>query len=143
MSSPEPTDEKLERFARALRNAEENRRVFVPPTVDEAILKKARERFGAKQNPNPFRFWNWLAVAGVAALIAIAIFIFPRTKPAATAREDINGDGHVDILDAFALAKSIEAGKGSGTFDQNGDGKIDDRDVQAVASVAVRLDRKS
>ena len=143
MSSPEPTNEKLERFARALRNAEENQRVFVPPTLDEAILKQARERLNAEQKPNPFRFWNWLALAGVAALIAIAIFVFPRTKPTATAREDINGDGHVDILDAFALAKSIESGKGNGTFDQNGDGKIDDGDVQAVASVAVRLDRKS
>ena len=143
MSSPEPTDEKLERFARALRNAEENRRVFVPPTLDEAILKQARERFGAKQKFNPFRFWNWLAGAGVAALIAIAVFIFPRTKPTTTAREDINGDGQVDILDAFALAKSIEAGKGSGALDQNGDGKIDDGDVRAIASAAVRLDRKS
>ena len=143
MSSPEPTDEKLERFARALRDAEENRRVFVPPTLDQAILKQAQERFSPKQKPNPFRFWNWLALAGVAALIAIAIFIFPRTRPAATAREDINGDGRVDILDALALAKSIETGKGSGTLDQNGDGKIDDADVQAVASVAVRLDRKS
>jgi hypothetical protein len=140
MSSPEPNDQKLERFARALRNAEESRRVFVPPTMDEAILKQARERFEGKPKRPPFQFWNWLAVAGAAALIAILIFILPRTKPAVAAREDINGDGQVDILDALALAKSIEVGKGA---DQNGDGKLDDTDVQAIASVAVRLDRKS
>src|SRR3954469_8772141 len=143
MSSPEPTDENLERFARALRSGEENRRVFVPPTLDEAILKQARERFGASEKRDSFQIWRWLALVGVAALLALAIFIFPRAKPSAIAREDINGDGHVDILDAFALAKSIEAGKGDKIFDQNGDGKIDDSDVQAIASVAVRLDRKS
>jgi hypothetical protein len=140
MSSPEPNEKKLERFATALRNAEESRRVFVPPTVDEVILKQARQRFDGKAKRRPFRFWNWLAVAGAAALIAILVFILPRTKPAVVAREDINGDGQVDILDAFALAKSMEIGKG---VDQNGDGKLDQADVQAIASVAVRLDRKS
>jgi RecB family exonuclease len=144
MSSPEPTDEKLERFARALRNAEESRHVFVPPTLDEAILKQARNQFASKPEPRTFRFWNWLALAGAAALIAIAIFILPRSKfTATTAREDINRDGQVDILDAFALAKSIESRQTSQALDQNGDGKLDDSDVRAIASVAVRLDRKS
>jgi hypothetical protein len=143
MSSPEPSDEKLERFARALRNAEENQRIFVPPTVDEAILKLARERFGGQKPRRPFRFWNWLAIAGAAALIAMIILIFPRAKNPNLAREDINGDGAVDILDAFALAKSIEASQPNAKFDQNNDGKLDETDVRAVASAAVRLDRKS
>jgi hypothetical protein len=144
MSSPEPTDEKLERFARALRNAEESRRVFVPPALDEAILKQARDHFTSKPEPTKFRFRNWVALAGATALIAIAIFILPRSKPTATtARHDINRDGQVDILDAFALAKSIESGQSGQAHDQNDDGKLDDADVRAIASAAVRLDRKS
>lgn len=140
MSSPEPNDDKLERFARALRSADEGQRIFIPPTLDEAILRQARERFEGKATRPLFRFWNWFALAGAAALIAILILILPRTKPAAIAREDFNGDGQVDILDAFALAKSIEDGKG---VDQNDDGKVDDADVRAIASAAVQLDRKS
>ena len=140
MSSPQPNEDKLERLAEAMRNAEQNGSVFVPPTVDEAILRQARERFEGNAKRPSFRFWNWMALAGAAASIAILILIFLRIKPAATARQDINGDGQVDILDAFALAKSMEGGKGA---DQNGDGKLDDTDIQAIASAAVRLDRKS
>jgi hypothetical protein len=113
MSSPEPNDEKLERFARALRNAEESRRVFVPPTMDEAILKQARERLEGKAKRPPFRFWNWMALAGAAALIVILIFILPRTKPAVIAREDINGDGQVDILKPSRSRSRWKAAKAS------------------------------
>jgi hypothetical protein len=143
MSSPEPSEEKLQRFGRVLRDAEEKRRIFVPPTVDETILKQARKHFREEAKTRPVSWWKWVVFAGAAALIAMALFISPRRNGPAFAREDFNGDGQVDILDAFALAKQLEAGGVDKTFDQNGDGKTDDADVRAIASAAVRLDRKS
>jgi hypothetical protein len=141
MNSPEPNEQKLERFARALRDAEQNRCVFVAPTIDEAILKQARKRFERPQPRRSFRFWfGWV---GAAAAVSLLVFLTPLSQTPVAAREDINGDGKVDILDALALAKALQSGAQPAKFDQNSDGKIDDADVRAVATAAVRLDSKS
>jgi hypothetical protein len=63
-------------------------------------------------------------------------------KPPTTAlaAEDINHDGQVDILDAFALARQIEAGSPTAAnLDLNRDGVVNRRDVELVAARAVRL----
>ena len=55
-------------------------------------------------------------------------------------REDIDRNGRVDILDAFALARQIEAGSGRlPDGDINGDGVVDAGDVDAIALKAVAL----
>jgi hypothetical protein len=62
------------------------------------------------------------------------------TRMAAGPGGDINGDGRVDILDAFALARAVGAGGGSNNrWDVNGDGVVDDRDVDRLARAAVSL----
>ena len=49
-------------------------------------------------------------------------------------------NGRVDILDAFRLARSIEArGEADPQWDLNSDGRVDKDDVDLVASAAVRL----
>ena len=65
------------------------------------------------------------------------------TVPAlAEGRADIDGNGRVDILDAFRLARSIEArGPVDRKWDLNGDGRVDQADVDLVACAAVRLDQ--
>jgi hypothetical protein len=138
MSSPE---QKMEKLVEALRKAEERRNIFVPPAVDGAILKAAREHLTKEPQGRPFGFWNWFALGTATALIALTILLLPRMKTPVFAREDINRDGQVDILDAMALAKSLDGA--AVRFDQNGDGKVDDADVNAVAVAAVRMDRKS
>ena len=140
MSSPE---HKLDQLAESLRQAEESRNIFVPPALDREILKQAREHLTGEPKGRPFGFWNWFALSTATALIAVMIFLLPRMKTPAIAREDINRDGQVDILDAMALAKALEHPAGSPAYDQNGDGKLNEADVQAVALVAVRMDRKS
>jgi hypothetical protein len=55
------------------------------------------------------------------------------------AREDVTGDGRVDILDAFALARRIERADVRQP-DLNSDGRVDQRDVEALAARAVRLE---
>jgi hypothetical protein len=148
MSSPEPDEKKFEALGRALREAEKRRRIFVPPTLDETILKAARGHFGAaeKEQIGRARFhfdWRWI-LASAASIIALCLFLFAQSahRPVSVAREDINGDGRVDILDAFALAKAVEGKRANDRFDQNDDHKLDDLDVRAVALAAVRLDRK-
>lgn len=58
--------------------------------------------------------------------------------------QDIDGDGQLDILDAFALAKSLEAKDTTDPFqlarmDQNGDGIVDEEDVSRLAMSVVML----
>jgi hypothetical protein len=54
---------------------------------------------------------------------------------------DVDGNGRVDILDAFLLAKKADAHARPAAKweDVNGDGVLDRRDVDAVAETAVRL----
>ncbi|MEZ6121813.1 MAG: hypothetical protein R3C49_01405 [Planctomycetaceae bacterium] len=52
---------------------------------------------------------------------------------------DIDGSGTVDILDAFVLARSLSRPDHDVRWDQNGDGQVDDSDVQLVAMRAVML----
>ncbi len=115
------------------------RTVPVPPGVDEAILVLARRRRVA---------WPW-AMAGSAAAIAAAVGLavwlhspgaserFART-PLALAEYTRTGD----IRDAFFLARQLKAGVRPGLrWDTNGDGVVDQRDVDALAMDAVRLSR--
>ncbi|HWL92171.1 MAG TPA: dockerin type I domain-containing protein, partial [Phycisphaerae bacterium] len=62
------------------------------------------------------------------------------SSPGAPLREDVDGSGRVDILDAFVLARRIDGGAGvSESFDLTGDGQVNRFDVDAVAMAAVRL----
>jgi hypothetical protein len=146
----EPPEEALlqapPKLAEALRQLPwEN--VFVPPTVDEAVLRAARRHLAAPARPrwNWFRLMRWAAAtASLVALTLVAMHYLgpqPGVPPApALAREDLNHDGRVDILDAFALARQLKAGgKVALSLDINGDGLVDERDVAALAAQAVRL----
>jgi hypothetical protein len=126
----------------------------VPPAVDVAVLAAARQAIARRGRARIAFRWA-AAVAAAAAALLLAIQFPPSreatapkaSRPSAAAaealvlaREDINGDGRVDILDAFALARSIEAQrKLRGEWDVNGDGVVDKWDVQAIAAAAVSL----
>lgn len=58
--------------------------------------------------------------------------------------KDIDGNGQVNILDAFLLAKSIDRKESSDPFqiarlDQNGDGVVNSEDVNSIAMSVVML----
>jgi len=122
------------------------RKADVPREVDEAIMRMARRELARRPRVLVLR---WGAVAAMAACVLIAVFIamsgprMPEPQTAARlafAREDLDRDGRVDILDAFALARAIEGGTERRTdWDVNGDGRVDKFDVEAVAKLAVRL----
>ncbi|MEO2013419.1 MAG: dockerin type I domain-containing protein [Fuerstiella sp.] len=55
-------------------------------------------------------------------------------------REDVDRSGNVDILDAFALARQVRRSDTNlVTGDQNGDGVINEADVEWIAMSAVML----
>lgn len=146
--------------------------VFVPPTVDEALMKAARQHLGQpdKKRAKWFRLIPWTAAtAGFAAAVLLAFphakdFLgFGQSKNAvrrgwkdaggpglasqsegpAFAREDVNRDGAVDILDAFLIARKLQVAPSfDRKLDVNGDGVIDHRDIDAIAARAVSLEKR-
>jgi hypothetical protein len=121
--------------------------LFVPPTVDEAILRAARRQLSPPESPRVvwLRWVPWLAAAAAAALLLVRIPGFHRTSIPVRLRvgiEDLNHDGRVDILDAFALARQLKSGASPDRhLDINGDGVVDERDVAAIAAQAVKLEK--
>jgi hypothetical protein len=123
------------------------RRVFVPPTVDDAVLKAARRHLA--QPPRAGFGWFrsrlvWPAMATACLLLIGLFFIFTKQsdKTSGFAREDLNHDGRVDILDAFQLVREMQTGvKPAPGLDLNGDGVVDQRDAALLAAHAVKLEK--
>jgi hypothetical protein len=86
----------------------------------------------------PWLLWPTAATACLA--VGLAYFV-SRPSPQQFAREDLNRDGRVDILDAFQLARQTQAGANSAATDLNQDGVTDRRDAELIATHAVRLEK--
>lgn len=144
------------------------RRIVVPEQVDQTILQAARThlaqlkpvaqeseseaflarflhawaRFAAAIRFSPVLRWSALATALVVLGFLLKSLVVPDHRNTFAA-EDVNRDGQVDILDAFALARQINAKQPAPpSLDRNGDGVIDQRDVELIAAHAVSLERK-
>jgi hypothetical protein len=124
-------------------------RLFVPPQVDEVILARAQAHLAgiARRRARRRALVPWMAAAAsVAAAAWVSQTLLHRQQPtppgSVVAREDVNGDGRVDILDAFVLARQIER-TDARQPDLDGDGRVDKRDVDVVAARAVKLERGS
>src|SRR5262245_34157728 len=76
--------------------------IMVPRSVDNAVLKAARR--GLRQPDGPWgaaRNWpNWAGIPVLAACFLVGFLIF-WLMPARFAREDVNRDRLVNVLDAF------------------------------------------
>lgn len=121
--------------------------VPTPPELDARILGAARLAYRARQRRSG---WVRGLAAGLAAAAAIAIafrvFIpaahwspsaAPRPQLAQVA--DINHDGRVDILDAYTVARHIARHDAlDRAWDINGDGVVDQKDVDLIAHLAVQ-----
>jgi hypothetical protein len=104
-------------------------RIDVPPERSRAILRLAR--------PRP----RWRPVAAAAALLIglgglwIGLHREPAIPPVAFRKE------RPDIVDAYLLAARLTSGQPvDSSWDVNGDGRIDDRDVAELVrrSVSIR-----
>jgi hypothetical protein len=152
------------RFAAALNRLQERRRIIIPSSVDDAILAQARQHLRqlpeARQPQGRAKLWERIrstlalnrfirlklapwAVAAATLVLMIWLVPYNTFRRAGTGPEDVNQDGQVDILDAFALARQLKQGeRPQQQLDLNGDGVIDERDVSAIAAHAVSLDRR-
>ena len=122
----------------------QSQRVFVPPSVDEIVLRAARKHLAEpkKRGMRLVRHWLfWPAFATACVCLALLAHTFLNPGRQKFAREDVNHDGHVDILDAFALARQVESGHAASALDLNADGVVDRRDAEVIATRAVKLEK--
>ena len=126
------------------------KRIPVPRSVDDSILNAARRTLNrpAPVESMPVRWWavqnwpNWARIPGLAAAGLLVAFLSFMLTPSRFAREDVNRDRIVNILDAFELARELRSGAPlPARFDFNGDGIVNRADADAVAAEAVRLER--
>jgi len=75
------------------------------------------------------------------AAACMLLFVLNRQEPQqpASVARDLDGNGRVDILDAFAIAREIQSGRNQPEFDINGDGRLTQADVNEIAQRAVTL----
>jgi hypothetical protein len=137
----------------------------VPPEIDKVILDAYRRAVPPARKTVTFPAWRrWAApavgtAAAAALILALSGPVLKRTpsrdavappqsaveelaadQGSVPAEGDINGDGTVDILDAFRLARVLQGPEGtSSRADLNRDGRVDFIDVDAVARRAVAL----
>ena len=138
----------------------------VPSEIDSAILADARQHFEESRGVNRrlrtrrrISAWQWTAIASTIAAACVA-FVVWRPQPPRQQNEsflamdtvesneahesdsalntDIDRNGRVDILDAFAMARQIRDGD-SRARDFNRDGWFDQLDIDLVAREAVKL----
>lgn len=131
-TNPEPPSSRIpESLAGDLRSAYRSN-IAIPGEFDRALLDLARLRPVRRRRVQPWVLVKW---AGVAAAV-VAAFVVPthlsRNSPlpnVALHSGDVNGDGLIDILDAFALARRQEYG----------DTTITSAEINAAATAAVKL----
>ena len=122
--------------------------VDIPARVDRELATLARR--GPRRRPWAMvRRVSALAAALVAALLVGRWVALDLTSPSApgtglqVAREDFDGSGRVDILDAYRLALLLGRGETvAPQWDIDGNGLVDGLDVDAIAMRAVSLSNR-
>jgi|ERR1043166_639635 hypothetical protein len=150
MANPEPDqNEKLPEPLTAALRKQAFAPVLVPRDREALIVATARRQLRRQIARHG---WGKRLIWAAAALVIAGLIVWsfvgsPRSKPnsnmASTGRNpaDLDGDGRVDIFDAFLLARAIRDGRTATAWDVNRDGVVDGRDVALVAHRAVQLDR--
>jgi hypothetical protein len=122
-------------------------KIFVPVYIDRNVLEAARRQLNkpAKTPAGGIHHWIFLWSAfAIGCVVSAGIIWLLMTPSPRFAREDLNHDGTVDILDSFALARELKSGNRlPAGFDVNGDGVVDERDVALIAARAVAIGKES
>jgi len=118
-----------------------NTRSDIPQTVDDAIIADARRYLVQEQRR--FGILKWGApLAAAAGLIVILLTVYTgrETTIPDSAKSLAATHRHITILDAFSVARAIQAGEPvREEWDVNHDGTVDQGDVNGLITLAVRL----
>ncbi len=128
--------------------------------VLDAIARRAKEIRFRRQSISRLRYVPWL-VAAAAALVGIALWAFVefyRTDvpgsgtqsgretmavPSTSTSLDVDCNGTIDIVDAYLMSRRLRRGEVMpGNLDFDNDGKVDARDVEAIALRAVAIKKE-
>jgi hypothetical protein len=129
----------LPELAKALR-AGYAHHTAIPASVEDAILSAASEKFTRRRRLRLMARWGTGLAAGLAAMIALVIWLNHTAGTKAIAKGDINADGQVNMIDALNLARHVAArDKPEKSWDLNNDGLVDQKDVDVLATASVSL----
>jgi Dockerin type I domain len=115
--------------------------------IDRAVLEAGRKRI-ARLAPRraPVRRRRWAAAAALVLFLGLGFWVLRHEAPSLLARRDpfdIDRSGAVDILDAYTLAVRLRSGGAlERRWDLNGDGRVDQGDVDLLARASVSLERR-
>jgi Dockerin type I domain len=122
----------------------------VPAVVNARVLNDAAATYARQARHRRRLRWVGAGAAAAAAVVIVALILPHRAgvvgpQPRYSLRGDLDGNGRVDILDAFSLARELrDAGgkplRGDRLRDVNGDGAIDQKDVDLLARMAVQVE---
>ena len=128
------------------------RAVEVPASLERSILLQSRARLAqaavVSGTARGRSAWRFIVPAAAAAAVALLVWwVQPEARqvggfPVQQTAGDFNGDGRVDIIDAFELARWQQEGVRPPLADVNGDEQFTAADVDAIAARAVALDRE-
>lgn len=117
--------------------------------LDRRVALAARAHFDARRRVlpgpgNPRFARRWVLRAAAVLVLALGGWVLVRSLTTAprtqdVARADRDGNGRVDVLDAFQLAREVERGAAEARWDVDGNGRVDRADAQAIAVIAVRI----
>lgn len=100
----------------------------------------------ARRRARPRLVRRWAPLAAAAAVVAaLAAWRWLATRPdehaSPFAAADVDRNGTVDVLDAFAIARGLERGGAElpSEWDVDRDGRVDARDVEIAMDEAVRV----
>lgn len=139
----------------------------IPNSVSDAILANASAHLSqisrpqkARKSNSRFRWVAWSSGTIAAAALLFALmpsgpqqpelsrnmvadaetFVMQELADEGVLSGDIDQSGRIDILDAFALARQVDSNSEyTSQWDQNGDGRMDQDDVDLIALNAVTL----
>jgi hypothetical protein len=105
MHDSEPQFEELpEAIVARLRRSDRSQPI-VDPRTDRAIIDEGRRYFAAKPRRARRPAIRWALPLAAAAALLVAVLVL-RPFGLQRSADDVDGSGRVDILDAFALARS-------------------------------------
>ena len=119
----------------------------VPPAMDKAILDMARSQL----RPKPLLLFRILSAAAAVLILSIGLLtvrslfksdhsIMSALTSGPLRAEDLDCNDSVNILDALYLARKLPVpAKSNPDWDFNGDGSINQKDIDHIAYLAVHL----